>query len=44
MAVGQTFQMNMDSRPLGDIPNMVENAVPLVVAQLWPNYGPMNDD
>jgi hypothetical protein len=36
-AVGQTFDMNMDRRPLGDIPNMAEYTVRCTVTQLIPD-------
>jgi polyketide cyclase/dehydrase/lipid transport protein len=36
-AVGQTFEMDMDRRPLGDIPNMAEYKVRCTVTQLIPN-------
>ena len=35
-AVGQTFDMDMDRRPLGDIPNMAEYKVRCTVTQLIP--------
>ena len=35
-AVGQTFDMDMDRRPLGDIPNMTEYQVRCTVTQLIP--------
>jgi hypothetical protein len=35
-AVGQTFDMQMDRRPLGDIPNMAEYQVRCTVTQLTP--------
>jgi hypothetical protein len=35
-AVGQTFDMQMDRRPLGDIPNMAEYQVRCTVTQLIP--------
>jgi len=35
-AVGQTFDMDMDRRPLGDIPNMAEYQVRCTVTQLIP--------
>jgi Polyketide cyclase / dehydrase and lipid transport len=34
--VGQTFDMNMDRRPLGDIPDMAEYKVRCTVTQLIP--------
>lgn len=34
--VGQTFDMDMDRRPLGDIPNMAEYKVRCTVTQLIP--------
>jgi hypothetical protein len=37
MAVGQTFDMDMDRRPLGDIPNMAEYKVRCTVTQLIPH-------
>jgi hypothetical protein len=36
-AVGQTFDMDMDRRPLGDIPNMAEYKVRCTVTQLIPD-------
>jgi hypothetical protein len=36
-AVGQTFDMEMDRRPLGDIPNMAEYKVRCTVTQLVPD-------
>jgi hypothetical protein len=36
-AVGQTFDMDMDRRPLGDIPNMAEYKVRCTVTQLIPH-------
>jgi hypothetical protein len=36
-AVGETFDMDMDRRPLGDIPNMAEYKVRCTVTQLIPN-------
>ena len=36
-AVGQTFDMDMDRRPLGDIPNMAEYRVRCTVTQLIPD-------
>jgi hypothetical protein len=33
-AVGQTFQMDMDRRPLGDIPNMAECTVHCTITEL----------
>jgi Polyketide cyclase / dehydrase and lipid transport len=35
--VGQTFDMDMDRRPLGDIPNMAEYKVRCTVTQLIPD-------
>ena len=35
-AVGQTFDMDMDRRPLGDIPNMTEYQVRCTITQLIP--------
>lgn len=35
--VGQTFDMNMDRRPLGDIPNMAEYKLRCAVTQLIPD-------
>ena len=35
--VGQTFDMDMDRRPLGDIPNMAEYKVRCTVSQLIPD-------
>jgi hypothetical protein len=35
--VGQTFDMEMDRRPLGDIPNMAEYKVRCTVTQLIPD-------
>jgi hypothetical protein len=35
-AVGQTFDVDMDRRPLGDIPNMAEYKVRCTVTQLIP--------
>jgi hypothetical protein len=35
--VGQTFDMDMDRRPLGDIPNMAEYKVRRTVTQLIPD-------
>jgi hypothetical protein len=36
-ALGETFDMDMDRRPLGDIPNMAEYKVRCTVTQLIPN-------
>ena len=36
-AVGQTFDMDMDRRPLGDIPNMAEYKVRCTVTHLIPH-------
>jgi len=36
-AVGQTFDMDMDRRPLGDIPDMAEYQVRCTVTQLIPD-------
>jgi len=36
-AVGQTFDMDMDRRPLGDIPHMAEYQVRCTVTQLIPD-------
>jgi len=36
-AVGQTFDIDMDRRPLGDIPNMAEYTVRCTVTQLIPD-------
>ncbi|MBV8983306.1 MAG: SRPBCC family protein [Acidimicrobiia bacterium] len=36
-AVGQTFHMDMDRRPLGDVPNMGEYKVHCTVTQLIPD-------
>jgi hypothetical protein len=36
-AVGQTFDMDMDRRPLGDIPNMADYKVRCTVTQLIPD-------
>ena len=36
-AVGQMFDMDMDRRPLGDIPNMAEYKVRCTVSQLIPD-------
>src|SRR5258708_32012895 len=36
-AVGQTFDMDMDRRPLGDIPNMAEYKVRCTVTHLIPD-------
>lgn len=36
-AVGQTFDMDMDRRPLGDIPSMAEYKVRCTVTQLIPD-------
>jgi hypothetical protein len=36
-AIGQTFDMDMDRRPLGDIPNMAEYKVRCTVTQLIPD-------
>jgi hypothetical protein len=36
-AVGETFDMDMDRRPLGDIPNMAEYKVRCTVTQLIPD-------
>ena len=36
-AVGQTFDMDMDRRPLGDIPTMAEYTVRCTVTQLIPD-------
>lgn len=36
-AVGQTFDMDMDRRPLGDIPNMAEYNVRCTITQLIPD-------
>src|SRR5258708_8967620 len=36
-AVGQTFDMDMDRRPLGDIPNMAEYQVRCTVTRLVPD-------
>lgn len=36
-AVGQTFDMDMDRRPLGDIPNMAEYKVRCTVTRLIPD-------
>lgn len=36
-AVGETFEMDMDRRPLGDIPNMAEYKVRCTVTQLIPD-------
>ena len=35
--IGQTFDMDMDRRPLGDIPNMAEYKVRCTVTQLIPD-------
>lgn len=36
-AVGQTFDMHMDRRPLGDIPNLTEYSVTNTVTQVVPD-------